>query len=333
MGIFSDPLMNMVKRMVFRVTFARLSVRLSGRLSGHLGYLQWHRAALGLVTGLCASLALTIGPAFSAGSDAPRAVSPDLLPQHSLSSIVGIDDEQISCFMGGANNGNILKAEELAKKFSGPMEYRLYSLDGAGETATAVALPVNEGSEGECADLWRHEMAFDPRKAGRFSAALFPANPGRNPLPEVLESLKTPQPEHVALVTAFLKRRNVATPDVRIVQTVRTDLDGDGHDDWIINAVRHQPDKARKGDYSIILVLRGLESGTRTYIVQDEVTLDDSPYPSILWVNKIVSVLDVDGDGAYEIILTGAYIYGGGWEVIRFQDGSFEHVLFCGCDG
>ena len=49
--------------------------------------------------------------------------------------------------------------------------------------------------------------------------------------------------------------------------------------------------------------------------------------------SSTLSHLRNDGDGFMEIILSGNYVYGGGWEVIRFNQGSFEHVLFCGCDG
>jgi len=160
-----------------------------------------------------------------------------------------------------------------------------------------------------------------------------PARILTNPLPKTLQSLDAPTPEHIALVRDFLLRRNVADPEVRIIQTVRTDLNGDGIDDWILNAVRQTPEVARNGDYSVLLVLLGQKSGFRTYIIQDAITLEDSPYASTLWVNTIVAVVDVDGDGTMEIVLNGAYIYGGGWDLVRFQNGGFEYVLFCGCDG
>lgn len=82
---------------------------------------------------------------------------------------------------------------------------------------------------------------------------------------------------------------------------------------------------AATGDYSVVLVERGLKHGSRTYIIQDGVTLEDSPYPSTPWVNEIVAVLDADGDGAMEVVMNGTYICGGGWDLIRFQKG--------GCDG
>lgn len=248
-------------------------------------------------------------------------------------SIVGIDNEQLSCFLGGVEGGNLLPAADIAARFRGTTTYDLYGLSGKIGDAVALKAPVDEGSDGECADLWRHEMALDPRTAGKFFTALRSTGSGASPLPAILEVMDKPQEGHIEIVRNFLAKRNVASPEVKIVQTIRTDLDGDGRIDWILNAVRDNPNKARKGDYSVILVLRGLESTTRTYIIQDEVTLEESPYPSTLWINNIVAVVDVDGDGAMEIILNGVYIYGGGWEVIRFENGGYEHVLFCGCEG
>lgn len=275
------------------------------------------------------------------GAQGAPAAGIDLVPgqaiggptRQNLAPVVGVDAEQISCFMGGSASGKIVNAQAMASQLKGLTEYRLYNLNGDAGAAVAPAPPVDEGSDGECADLWRHDLALDPRSAGKFFAALRPAGTGVSPLPETLQSLDAPRPEHIELVRKFLLRRNVANPEVKIIQTIRTDLDGDGIDDWILNAVRQEPDRARKGDYSILLVLRGQQNGFRTYIIQDDVTLEDSPYTSTLWVNTVVAVVDVDGDGAMEIILNGAYIYGGGWDLIRFQDGGFEYVLFCGCDG
>ncbi|VAW11687.1 hypothetical protein MNBD_ALPHA09-317 [hydrothermal vent metagenome] len=271
--------------------------------------------------------------AFAAATDPPRRAASEILPPQSTTPIVGIDGEQISCFLGGVGGGEFLNAKALAARLRGPTEYRLYNLAGDGGVAVAPGPPVDEGSEGECADLWRHDLALDPRRAGKPFAALRSSSVNANPLPKTLESLEAPAPEHIELVRNFLLRRNISDPEVKIIQSVRTDLDGDGIDDWLLNAVRRQPDIAAKGDYSIVLVLRGLKQGFRTYIIHDDITLEDSPYPSTLWVNEIVAVLDVDGDGAMEVVMNGAYIYGGGWDLIRFQNGAFEYVLFCGCDG
>jgi len=256
-----------------------------------------------------------------------------VLPTPALAPLAGVDGDQISCFMGGADTQKFLNASDMAAKLRGLTEYRLYNLAGEAGNAVAPGPPVDEGSEGECADLWRHELALDPRSAGTYFAALRPASAGANPLPKTLQSLDAPTPEHIKLVRDFLLRRNIADPEVRIIQTVRTDLNGDGIDDWILNAVRQTPEVARKGDYSVLLVLLGQKSSFRTYIIQDAINLEDSPYASTLWVNTIVAVVDVDGDGSMEIVLNGAYIYGGGWDLVRFQNGGFEYVLFCGCDG
>lgn len=247
-------------------------------------------------------------------------------------AVTGIDPEQISCFLGGVDSGEFVPAEMLAEKFRRPTSYRLFSLAGPQGEATAPGAPLDEGSEGECADLWRHEIALDPRQKTDFVAALH-APSVAEPMPKVLELLATPRPEHEKLVRDFLMRRDVSDPVVELRQIIRTDLDGDGIDDWVLNAVRNHSEQARKGDYSVVLVVKGTASASRTFIIQDEITLEDSPYPSTLWVNSIVAILDTDGDGVMEIVMNGAYLYGGGWELIRFEEGGYEHILFCGCDG
>lgn len=304
-----------------RVIEGETGLRLKGSLPG--------RRVLRRLTGcVAAGLIAAVGPAQAAPSlsvDEPG--SPGM-----EAAVTGLDPEQLTCFVGGVDDGAFMDAASLADRFRGGTSYRLYNLSGAHGQALAPGPPVNEGSEGECADLWRHEMALDPRSPRGFFAGLH-TRPGTDPLPRVLEVLDAPLPEHETLLRDFLARRNVADPVVDIAQTVRTDLEGDGLDDYILNAVHDHPDKARKGDYSVVLVLKGVGEGTRTYIIQDEITLEDSPYPSTLWVNRIVAVVDVDGDGVMEILMNGAYLYGGGWDLIRFEQGGFEHILFCGCDG
>ena len=96
---------------------------------------------------------------------------------------------------------------------------------------------------------------------------------------------------------------------------------------------RFGEDHAEAGDHSIMVMVRGEGRAQRTFIIQEEYDISESPYSSTLWVNTIAAVADIDGDGTAEIITEGGYIYGGGWEVIHWDGNGFEHILFCGCDG
>ncbi|MHA1523872.1 MAG: hypothetical protein ACTSY1_05645 [Alphaproteobacteria bacterium] len=247
--------------------------------------------------------------------------------------LVGVIPEQLTCLLGGARGGKILTATQIAPRRTDGERYQLFDLSGKVGEVTALGRPVHEGAEGECSELWRLELGLDPKTKGRFMAALRMGAKRADPLPKTLQVLSQPLDEHKTLLRKFLSRREVPTPKVRFEQVIKADLDGDGVPEFILNAISIGKEKARRGDYSIVLVVRGRGRAQRTFIVQDEVTLQDSPYPSTLWSNKIVAILDVDGDGQMEIVTSGAYLFGGGWEMVRFEDGAWERILFCGCDG
>lgn len=282
-----------------------------------------------LLPGVLAIAAMVAAPGPLAISPG-QAQSPDAQPARVL---VGVIPEQLTCLIGGARAGKILNGEQIAPGLRDGAPYRLFDLSGKVGETIAIGRPVHEGGEGECSQLWRLDLALGPDTKGRFMAALAMGTKDPDPLPKQLEVLDAPLEEHKQLLRKFLARRQVANPEIRFDQIIKTDLDGDGTPEFILNAVSIGKEKARRGDYSIVLVVRGRGAAQRTFIVQDEITLQDSPYPSTLWSNRIVAVLDLDGDGYMEIVTSGSYLFGGGWELVRFQDNAWERILFCGCDG
>lgn len=275
--------------------------------------------------GLVAATALAVPAGEPSASDNARSAP--------FSAVVGVDPEQLTCAPGGAVGGEFVRTEDLMSRMRDGQSYRLFDLTGEIGEVISIGGPRFEGGDGECVDLWRQELSLDPRKRGGFSVGLHLPDGAKNPLPEPLKVLDAPLPEHVKALREFLARRDVPNPEPEFAQVIRTDLDGDGAIEYILNVVRIGEEHARKGDHSIVLVMRGQGEATRTFIIQEEIDLEDSEFPSTLWVNTIAAVVDVDGDGVAEIITEGGYIYGGGWEVIRWDGNAFDHVLFCGCDG
>jgi hypothetical protein len=294
---------------------------------------QPRRAPLAAVIMLATGLAVAPSKAPAAGADGAAAQAEPAEPSGPMSAVVGIEPDQLTCLVGGAAGGKLVAASDLAGRLRDGQSYRIFDLGGERGETIAIGAPRHEGGEGECVDLWRQELALDPRDKGSPRAALRLSDPGRTPLPDPLELMDKPLPEHVQLMGDFLSRRDIAAPEPQIVQAIRTDLDGDGTLDYILNLVRVGKEHAEVGDHSIVVVVRGEGAAQRTFIIQEETEVSGSDYPSTLWVNRIVAVLDVDGDGRAEIITVGGYLYGGGWEVIGWDGNGFEHMLFCGCDG
>ncbi|NND49925.1 MAG: hypothetical protein HKN60_06715 [Rhizobiales bacterium] len=253
-----------------------------------------------------------------------------------MSAVVGIDPDQLTCFIGGSVDGEFLSASDLAPRLRDGQSYRLFDLSGETGKTIGIGRPRPEGGSGECVDLWRQDLALKPPAKGeeaKLSTAVHLPLSATSPLPDPLELMDEPLAAHVELLRGFLSRRDIPEPEPNIIQSIRTDLEGDGTIDYILNAVRVGKEHAETGDHSIIMVVRGEGRAQRTFIIQEEVDISENPYSSTLWVNKIIAVVDIDGDGTAEIITEGGYIYGGGWEVIRWDGNGFEHRLFCGCDG
>ena len=294
-------------------------------------------------SGLIVAAALAAGPVLAAapeGGEETEVEPPERSTQDTpfpvdgpMSRVVGVEPDRLTCFAGGAALDRMVPAEDLSERMRDGETYELFDLTGRRGDAVSIGAPIHEGSDGECVDLWRQELSIDPRQTGDLLVALGRNGIDKDPLPGSLEVLDEPLPGHVALLKRFLSNRQVANPQPRFEQVIKVDFDGDGRDEYILNAVRAGADAARAGDHSILLVVRGETATSRTFIIQDEYDLEDSDFPSTLWRNTVVAVIDVDGDGVSEIVTTGSYIYGGGWEVIRFDGSGFEHVLFCGCDG
>lgn len=295
------------------------------------------------VSVLIAAAVLGTWPVWAAapesGSDAPveapeRSTEDTPFPADGpMSRVVGVEPDRLTCFAGGAALDQMVTAEDLSERMRDGEAYELFDLSGRRGDAVSIGAPIHEGGDGECVDLWRQELSIDPRQTGDLMVALGRSGMDKNPLPGSLEVLDAPLPGHVALLKRFLSNRQVADPQPRFEQVIKVDLEGDGRDEYILNVVRTGAESARAGDHSILLVVRGETATSRTFIIQDEYDLEDSDFSSTLWRNTVVAVIDVDGDGVAEIVTTGSYVYGGGWEVIRFDGSGFEHVLFCGCDG
>jgi hypothetical protein len=250
-----------------------------------------------------------------------------------MTAVVGASFDRLTCLLGGSVGGEITIAEQLLVRMRDGQSYKLFDLAGMQGKVISIGKPRHEGGEGECSDLWRQDLSLNQGKTKDHLVALFSQFSERAVLPKPLELMDEPLSDHVEFMRKFLAGRDIPNPQPKIVQSVRTDLDGDGQVEYVLNLVRVGKTKARIGDHSILIVLRGEGAARQAFIIQEEIEISASKYPSTLWVNDIVAILDMNGDGTAEIITQGAYLYGGGWEVIRWDGNGFEHVLFCGCDG
>ena len=140
-------------------------------------------------------------------------------------------------------------------------------------------------------------------------------------------------------VARWLSAHGVKNPQVSILKIWRVDLEGDGVQEVLINAVRQHgagglpenvsPDAAA-GDYSLLLVRRVVGKSVKTVSLVSEIYPKAKKFnaPS---VHDLTAVLDLNGDGRLEIVVRGRY-YEGDWvDVWEYHGGAWRVVLSAGC--
>ena len=261
--------------------------------------------------------------------------------------VLGVNADGSSCILGGLSGGKWRRAADIITALRPNDIYELFSLQGPKGVAPAIGAPKQEN--GECENLWYQELALNPLRDRQPLVAIRTVSPVRKSAqkPKITAgkddgSAKTPgirfrvlppaDRRFTGYIERLLKRRDIARPYIRIRQLIEADFDGDGKTETLINAFHSRRGRERKGEYSILLLVRPGEPKPLATI-QTEISEKDSAFSSLLWENTIVALTDMDGDGVLEIITSGTSYFGSGWELIRYRGGKVDHTLFCGCEG
>ncbi|MDV6373841.1 hypothetical protein [Deinococcus arenicola] len=231
-------------------------------------------------------------------------------------------DENRAQLLGAVAGGRWMTTEQTAPRLKGQEKYLRHSLDGA-------PTPVTGGkaeSYGEpCADAY--DVPVKPANASDqfqvFTAAAL------NAWPRPITALPTSNETYRQIVRDELIRRGLPNPNVQLVGLTRTDLDGDGTQEVIIEATHYAerdgvypPSVGQPGDYSIVLlrhvvggqvltVTLGVDIAPQTPLKPDD-TFETRPLATVI---RLAGVADLNGDGQMELILYGAYYEGSAYNV------------------
>jgi hypothetical protein len=140
-------------------------------------------------------------------------------------------------------------------------------------------------------------------------------------------------PAYAADVRRLARAHGIANPEVRVTRVVRADLDGDGTEEAIVSATRAAERlgwAARAGDYSVVFVRKLVREVVRTIVLAETYHPRSSP-TAVPWVYDLGGVYDLDGDGAYEIVLRGRYYEGGSTEIYKIRGTAAVAVAESGC--
>lgn len=235
-------------------------------------------------------------------------------------------------FLVGASRGKKwLPPEEAAKGVSAKTKFRLYSLTGEVGAAQG-SKPESAGAP--CDETLVVTLTPKPEK----TAAVAVSAPW-NPLPRTPRLGATTQAVYIEAIREFLEGRGLKKPRVKIGQIVRIDLEGDGEEEVLISGTHYSgapagtdavPSASSAGNYSFVLLRRVVKGKVETQVIAAEI------YPKALEFNaparyQVAAVLDLDGDGKMEVVLTGEYYEGAWMTVHRCTEAEVSELLSAGC--
>jgi hypothetical protein len=241
------------------------------------------------------------------------------------------DSNPTGYLLGGSVDGHWLQPEAAAPLVPGGEKYRLYNLTG--EVGTGVGGKPAKGDV-PCTDAWYVTLAPAPPGRGGRVAVGGPWNA----MPRPVTIIATEPQAYQAAAAEILKGKGIANPKVVLTQVLRVDLDGDGVEEVLVSATHFAGVKpgggmrpsSRAGDYSLVFLRKVVQGQVVTRIITGEY------YPKAKEFNapaehRIMGVLDLNGDGILEIVLSGRY-YEGDWvEAFRVDGAKVIKLFTMGC--
>lgn len=248
---------------------------------------------------------------------------------------IAVTPEGLTCVLGGGLNGKLVDSKSITPLMTHKQEYALVTLKGISDIAWTIGRPRESvDEEGDCEGNFQQELTLGPKQLGDYIVAVLGSKQEAGSfIPPKVETLPNTDKAAETALREYLGEMGLPDAKTVIKQLIKADLDGDGTEETLINAINTERENMRKGEYSVILLLKEADGELQTIEIASEITTEDSDDLSILWENTIAGIVDLNGDGEMELVLYGAFYLGDGWQVIHLQDGQVSDTLACGCGG
>ncbi len=157
------------------------------------------------------------------------------------------------------------------------------------------------------------------------------ASPADQPRLPQMQNLNQATYQRVA--ADLLRTKGLQIQRAKLTQLMRVDLNGDGVEE-VLMAARSRPDygrtpQERKGDYSL-LAIRYVDKGVvRARILDYNISRRDLTFSAPGYF-EVMACVDIDGDGAMEIVGANGYYEGDGFEAWKFDGKATKSVMFAG---
>ena len=263
-------------------------------------------------------------------------------PSVPLVPVLATTGGDLTYLLGGWQGGRWLTDAQTAARLGAATTYQGRSLG----RATGTARGGRPGSMGEPCEQTL-TTAMHPAPPEDTLRVYLPA--GLRALPRPVQVLPPGNPTYTEIVRADLRRRGIAQPQVRVTGLTRTDLDGDGTQEVLIEARSFQkegpegsafspPPAGQPGDYSLLLIRfvregRAMTSTLAGYLGPRQAwdPGGDQPMP-LANLYRLAGVADLNGDGRMELIVYSAYYEGQGFAAYEWTPaGGAKLRLETGC--
>jgi hypothetical protein len=241
------------------------------------------------------------------------------------------DSKPTGYLLGASAGGQWLKPEAAAGLIPGGEQYRLYTLTG--EVGNSVGSKPAKG-EDACAETLYITLA--PFPAGRGS--LVAVGGPWNAMPRKLKISSPESQVYREAAAEILRSKGIDNPKVNLTQVLQVDLDGDGVEEVLVSATNYAefgsgvgmtPD-ARAGDYSLVFLRKVVQGKVVTRIIKGEYYPKAKKFAGPA-EHRVIGVLDLNGDGILEIVLSGRY-YEGDWvDAYRVEGANIIKLFGMGC--
>lgn len=292
-----------------------------------LGYTQ-----LGLVDGFFGAQSATAVRAFQKrnnlvvdGIVGPRTwerlFSTNPIVAESAGPLVPIVEAKNEWLLGASRDGRWVAALDASRLMAGGEKYTLYQPTGT----VAIVTGTRPGTSGmPCEDT--QLVTLNPNFTQGIAVG---TGWNARPIPVAVGDRQDAQ--LLDIVAKLLKAHGITNPEVRLMQVLAADLNGDGITEQVVVAMRSKADYpsmgAAAGDYSLVAVIRK---------DHEPVVLIEDYYPQAIElsapsVHRVLDLLDLNGDGTLEIVVSSSYFEGISTFVYAYTNGKAEKVIGVGC--
>lgn len=241
------------------------------------------------------------------------------------------DNSNIGNVVGGLSSGRWIPWSRARSWLKGQELFQLYTPRKRAGKARANKPKLSEAS-GDAYQVTFPRMKRE--KLPRDVIALTGASRGVMPRKPALIKADA---SHQAAVRSTLRSLGVKVKQVHIDRVWRVDLDGDGRKEDLVESTSpdylDQAETPQDDGYSLILMLEGAKKKRSTVVIAKNLAAQLKAPPkkkSEFWGKqhyRLSHVLDLDGDGRLEVLLSWNYYEGGGMEVFTVRRGRPVRVL------